>query len=86
METFPIAADGSDSSDANSILQEVETHPVEEFIALNRPKGEIRKPTHYTNMAAYALPAVDDDILVNLRKATKCSESAYWQVAMEDEM
>ena len=34
----------------------------------------------------YALPLVDDDILVNFREATKGSESAYWQVAMEDKM
>ena len=61
VETSPIAADGSDSSDADSVLQEVETLLVEESFALNMPMREIRKLTRYTDMMAYALPVADDD-------------------------
>ena len=77
VETSPIAADGSDSSDADSASQEVETTPVEDSIAVNRPIREIRKLAHYTDMVAYALPIADDNIPMNFREATKISECAY---------
>ena len=53
---------------------------------MNMPRREIRMPARYTDMVAYALPVAEDDILVNFKEAIKCSESADWQVAMEDEM
>ena len=86
VETSPIAADGSDNSDADFVLQEVDTPPVEESIALNMPMREIRKPVWYTNIVAYALPVADDDIPVNFIEVTKSFESAYWHVSMDDEM
>ena len=86
VKTSPIVADRSDSSDSDSALQEVETTPVEDSIAVNRPRREIRMPTRYTDMMVYALPIVDDDISVNFSEATKSSESTYWQVTMDDEM
>ena len=86
METSPIAVDGSDNSDANLVLQEVKTTLVEDSITLNRPMREIIKLAWYTDMVAYALPVADNNILVNFKEATKISKSAYWQVAMDDEM
>ena len=82
----PITIDGYDSSDAYSILQEVDTTPVEDSIALNKPRSEIRKPSRYTDVVAYALPVADDNILMNFRETTKSSKSTYWKVAIDDEM
>ena len=62
VETSPIAADGSGSSDSDSASQEVETTPVEDSIAVNSPRREIRMPARYTDMVAYALPVAEDDI------------------------
>ena len=62
-----IAADGSDNSDADSASQEVKTTPVEDSITLNKLRKEIRKSARYTDMVAYALPVVDDDIPVNFK-------------------
>ena len=86
METYPIAADGSNNSDEDLNLQELETTPVEDSIALNMPRREMRKPACYTNIVEYALLVAEDDILVNFREATKSAESAYLQVAMDNEM
>ena len=33
-----------------------------EYIAVNKPRCEIRKPTRYNDTMAYALPIVDDDV------------------------
>ncbi|KAI9164694.1 hypothetical protein LWI28_000363 [Acer negundo] len=41
-------------------LSEIRQQP--EFIATSRPKRDIRKPTRYTDMVAYALPVTDDDV------------------------
>ena len=68
METSPIAADGFDSSDVDSALQEVETTPVEDSIIVNMPRREIRMPARYTDMVAYALPVADDGIPVNFKE------------------
>ena len=70
MKTSPIAAYDSDSLDEDLDLQEVKTTPVEDSIALNSPRREIRKSTRYTDMVPHAL-RVADDTLTNYREKPK---------------
>ncbi|KAI9160099.1 hypothetical protein LWI28_005071 [Acer negundo] len=61
--------DGPDDQDEISVevedsapLSEIRQQP--ESIATSRPKRDIRKPTRYTDMVAYALPVTDGDVVI----------------------
>ncbi|KAL4271878.1 hypothetical protein GQ457_13G029750 [Hibiscus cannabinus] len=69
--------------------EEVQTQePLEtpEPLAVTRPRREIRKPARFTDMVAYALPVVDDDIPVTYQEAMQSLESDKWKSAMDEEM
>ena len=56
------------------------------FIAVRRSKREIRKPTRYVDVVAYALPIVEEDIPSTYKEAVCTSESGEWKKAMEEKM
>ena len=60
----------------------------DDFIAIRRPKKEIKKLGWLTkDMAvAYALPVIDDDIPNTFSEALRSSESDQWKLAMKEEM
>ncbi|KAG8479822.1 hypothetical protein CXB51_029312 [Gossypium anomalum] len=57
-----------------------------EPVAVARPRREIRRPARFTDMVAYALPIVDDDIPVTYQEAMQSLESDKWKSAMDEEM
>ncbi|CAN1822894.1 Retrovirus-related Pol polyprotein from transposon TNT 1-94, partial [Linum perenne] len=68
--------------------QEEEQNPQEdepESIARNRPRREIRRPTRFMDMVAYALPTIEG-VPNSLREAVQSPEHVKWQEAMKEEM
>ncbi|CAN1285750.1 Retrovirus-related Pol polyprotein from transposon TNT 1-94, partial [Linum perenne] len=68
--------------------QEEEQNPQEdepESIARNRPRREIRRPTRYEDMVAYALPTIEG-VPNSFREAVQSPEHVKWQEAMKEEM
>ncbi|KAL3821238.1 hypothetical protein ACJIZ3_007143 [Penstemon smallii] len=59
---------------------------VEESIATSKPKRTIRKPARFTDLVAYALPIVSEDIPTTHKEAMHSTERAEWNKAMEEEM
>ncbi|KAG8480295.1 hypothetical protein CXB51_024758 [Gossypium anomalum] len=57
-----------------------------EPVAVARPRREIRRPARFTDIVAYALPVVDDDIPVTYQEAMQSLESDRWKSAMDEEM
>ena len=55
-------------------------------IVVRRSKREIRKPTKYVDVVAYALPIVEEDIPSTYKEAVCTSESGEWKKAMEEKM
>ena len=55
-------------------------------ILKGRPRREIRRPARFTDMVAYALPMVDEDVPSNFQEASRSSESGKWKKAMDEEM
>lgn len=45
-----------------------------ESIAATRPRREIRKPARYTDMVAFALPVIDDDVPCTYREAMQSDD------------
>ncbi|KAG8479441.1 hypothetical protein CXB51_029725 [Gossypium anomalum] len=66
------------------LTQELLSTP--EPVAVARPRREIRRPARFTDMVAYALPVVDDDIPVTYQEAMESLESDKWKSAMDEEM
>lgn len=75
---------GEDTVTDESPVQASTQQP--DSIAVSRPRREIRKPARFTDMVAYALPVVDDDIPSTYREAMRNSESVEWKDAMSEEM
>ena len=55
-------------------------------IAVSRPRREAKKPVWLTDMVAYALPIVSDDIPSTYKEAKRSSENVDWKKAMDEEM
>ena len=55
------------------------------LIAVRRQRREIKKPTRFTDMVAYALPVCDDSIPSTYPDAIRSTESGNWASAMEEE-
>lgn len=80
--TMPIGDNSEDENDdEDEISAEVEIHspsPVipPESIATSRTRREISKPAKYTDMVAFALPIIDDDVPCTYREAVQSKDSA----------
>ncbi|TXG52062.1 hypothetical protein EZV62_021231 [Acer yangbiense] len=75
-----ISVEVEDSAPVPEIRQQPES------IATSRPKRHIQKPARYTDMVAYALPVIDDDVPINYKEAVNSPEHAQWKKAMDEEM
>ena len=55
-------------------------------IAISRPRREIRKPTRFEDMVAYAFPVVEEGIPQNFLEANSSPDKENWKKAMDEEM
>lgn len=78
----PIAEEESDEEEVPTQEPQQQSEP----IATRRQKRDIRKPARFTDMVAYALPVVDDDIPSTYTEAILSPERGSWAGAMEEEM
>ena len=84
-----IATSDSPMVEEESDEEEVPTQdPLQQskLIAVRRQRREIKKPTRFTDMVAYALPVCDDSIPSTYPDAIRSTESGNWASAMEEEM
>ena len=77
-------SDDQVSSEMEISSPEISQQP--ESIATSRPKRNIRKPARYSDMVAYALPVIDDDVPNTYKEAVYSSENVKWKKAMDEEM
>lgn len=88
----PVVDHGKDKiDDQDDISEEAEIHlpspPIQpENIATSRPRREIRKPARYSDLVAFALPIIDDDVPCTYREAVQSADSVKWKMAMDEEM
>ncbi|KAH9784304.1 hypothetical protein KPL71_009603 [Citrus sinensis] len=90
VKTDPAGVDVTDS-DFPSIEDDEEVltqEPLEQqdSIACRRPRREIRRPTRFVDMVAYAILIVDDDVPSTYRETVSNPESIQWKRAMNEEM
>ena len=91
-ENLQTVDNGEDENDdQDEISDEVEIpspSPIiqPENIATTRPRREIRKPARYTDIVAFALPIIDDNVPCTYREAVQSTDSAKWKSAMDEEM
>lgn len=81
--------DLDDQNESSIQVEEPELAEIEqqsESIATSRPRREIRKPSRFTDMVAYALPIIGDNIPYNYRDAVQSMESDKWKKSMDEEM
>ncbi|KAG8490009.1 hypothetical protein CXB51_016101 [Gossypium anomalum] len=55
-------------------------------IAYKRPRREIRKPAHFDDIVAYALPIADDDVPSTYTETISNPDGVKWKQAMNEEM
>ena len=55
-------------------------------IAISRPRREIRKPTRFEDMVAYAFPVVEEGIPQTFLEANSSPDKEKWKKAMDEEM
>ena len=55
-------------------------------IAIRRPRREIRKPTRFEDMVAYAFPMVEEGIPQTFLDANSRPDKEKWKKAMDEEM
>ncbi|KAM2303958.1 hypothetical protein ACFXTH_023714 [Malus domestica] len=58
----------------------------QDYIATRRSRREIRKPARFTDIVAYALPVIEDDIPSAYKEAVMSSECELWKKSMDEEM
>ena len=92
-ENVKVDPAGVDETDRDSLStednEEVLTwEPIQQqdSIAYRKPRREIRRPTRFVDMVAYALPIVDDDIPSTYRETVSNPESIQWKRVMNEKM
>ena len=55
-------------------------------IAIKRPRREIRKPSRFENMVAYAFPVVEEGIPQTFLEANSTPDKEKWKKAIDEEM
>ena len=55
-------------------------------ISISRPRREIRKPTRFEDMVAYAFPVVEEGIPQTFLEANSSPDKEKWKKAMDKEM
>ncbi|KAG8477849.1 hypothetical protein CXB51_027472 [Gossypium anomalum] len=78
--------DSQEDDKTSSTLHQVELEKKQDSIAYRRPRREIRKPAHFDDIVAYALPIADDDVLSTYIEAISNPDGAKWKQAINEEM
>ncbi|KAH9650701.1 retrovirus-related pol polyprotein from transposon TNT 1-94-like protein [Citrus sinensis] len=88
MEVTPRVEEKVVSSNVPQNEETIDDVDDDDFIAIRRPRREIKKPGWLTKdmVVAYALPVIDDDIPNTFSEALRSSESDQWKLSMEEEM
>ncbi|CAL9002404.1 unnamed protein product [Prunus brigantina] len=60
--------------------------PAYYHVGESKSRREIRKPARFTDIVAYALPVIEDDIPSAYKEAVRSSESVEWKKSMDEEM
>ncbi|KAM1671634.1 hypothetical protein ACFXTN_036619 [Malus domestica] len=76
--------DEDDDDEEESLTQEPPQQ--QDYIATRRSRREIRKPAQFTDIVAYALPVIEDDIPSAYKEAVMSSECELWKKSMDEEM
>ena len=94
-ETFvvPLGVDefeseiGEDEGSSGESKAPIVSYPQrQESIATSRPKRDTWKPARYTNIIAFALSIIDDNIPSTYKEAIRVPKSGEWKKAIDKEI
>ncbi|BBG99268.1 transposable element gene [Prunus dulcis] len=85
-DTSPTVDSDEEDEDDEEEAPTQEPPQQQDSIAIRRSRREIRKPVRFTDIVAYALPVIEDDIPSAYKEAVRSSESVEWKKSMDEEM